>query len=271
MKAFIEFWKKDIINKLIVIVIVGLVVMGGALGWLLFNMSGDTALSGVFAELFPKKQAVAPTFDLNAYLTPNENAPATATIPVVSLPTFTPPPPTPTFELPTPTLELPTLALEFPTQTLSPPTNTPTQFVSNGADCIPNNPPQAGRVVEVLDGNTVRVLIEKLVYVVRYTGVAAPENKVYSEKAKAENFKLVYGKDVMLTVDKSDKDSRGRLLRYVMVGDTFINFKLIQQGLGTALDVPPDSACAQVLKQAEQTAAAVQIGIWSLTPTPASP
>ena len=181
---------------------------------------------------------------------------------------FTLPPPTPTVELSTSTLALlPTLILELPTQSLQ----TPTQVISNALDCIPENPPQTGRVVEVLDGNTVRVLIDKLIYVVRYIGVAAPEDKTYSEIARVENSKLIYGNDITMISDVSDKDPRGRLLRYVIQGNTFINIKLIQQGLGTALDVPPNSACAQAFKQAEQSSSASMLGVWSSTATPYSP
>jgi endonuclease YncB( thermonuclease family) len=157
--------------------------------------------------------------------------------------------------------------LELSTQAIQP----PTQAASSGLNCIPNHPHQSGKVVEVLDGNTARVLIEKLVYVVRYIGVAAPEDKNYSKTAKAGNSKLVYGREVTLIADVSNKDSRGRLLRYVVQGNTFINQQLIQQGLGAALDVPPDSACAEVFKQTEQTASAARIGVWSPTATPTSP
>jgi endonuclease YncB( thermonuclease family) len=268
MKSIIAFWKRDIINKLIVIVLLALVGGGFAFGWLIFNMPQGKSLTDAFADLLPEQ--ATPTFDLNTYLTPGGNVPAAPTAtkaPVLPL-TFALPPPTPIVELPTPTLELlPTLALELPTQPLQP----STQSNPSEAGCVPNNPPQTGRVVEILDGNTVRVLIEKLVYVVRYTGVAAPENKTYADTAKAENSKLVYGKEVTLVVDVSDKDPRGRLLRYVMQGNTFINLKMIEQGLGSALNVPPDSACASAFEQAEKAASAAMLGIWLPTATPGTP
>jgi endonuclease YncB( thermonuclease family) len=63
---------------------------------------------------------------------------------------------------------------------------------------------------------------------------------------------LVYGKDVSLVADVSNKDENGRLLRYVVAGNTFVNLEMIFQKLGTAVDIPPDSACAQIFNQAEQ-------------------
>ncbi len=259
MKPLLAFWKRDIINKLIVIAILALA--GGALAFavLIFNMPYGKSLSESFTNFLPQRGI--PTLGVN-------NIPAlpTATEVVFFLPTFTPPPPMPTVDLSTPTLELlPTLALEeSPTQ----PLDLPTQSASGGLECIPNNPPRTGTVVEILDGNTVRVLIDKLIYVVRYAGVAAPEDKNYGAIAKAENSKLVYGKEVTLVADVSDKDPRGRLLRYVVQGNTFINRQLIQQGFDSALDTPPDSACAEVFKQAQQSASAALTGMWSPIATP---
>jgi endonuclease YncB( thermonuclease family) len=68
-------------------------------------------------------------------------------------------------------------------------------------------------------------------------------------------------------MDKTDKDDRGRLLRYVIIDNIFINMEMIRKGFGAALDVPPDSSCAQVFQQAEQTARAALTGIWAPTPT----
>jgi endonuclease YncB( thermonuclease family) len=271
----LDFWKKDIINKLIVVVL--LVLTGGVFvfGWMILNMPQGKSLSEAFADILPGKQAAVPTLGF-----PTTPTPAANEIPFY-LPTFTPPPlmptepPTPVVELPTPVVELPTPTLEpLPTLALASPTQqvlSTAQPLSGEAGCIPKNPPQTGRVVEVLDGNTLRVLIDKLIYVVRYTGVDAPKDKTYADAATAENKKLVYGKEITMIVDASDKDPRGRLLRYVMQGSTFVNLTMIQQGLSSALSTPPDSACAQAFKQAEQAARSSMFGIWIPTATPKSP
>lgn len=270
MKSFIVFWKKDIINKLIVIALLGVVVMVFAFVWMIFNMPQGRSLSEAFADFLPDRGT--PTFDINTYLTPGTAIPAftTSTINPVAQPTFTVLPSTPTAELPTPTqVLLPTLALESPTQPLQP----PTRSVANEVVCIPNNPRQNGRVVEVLDGNTVRVLFKDdgLIYVVRYIGVVAPADNIYSVAAEQKNTELVYGKEIVFIKDVNDKDNRGRLLRYVLVNDTFVNLEMIRRGLGATLGVPPDSACAQAFKQAEQSASASMLGVWSSTATPYSP
>jgi len=267
MKSLIAFWKRDIINKLIVIVMLALAGAGLAFIWLIFNMPQGMSLQDAFSDFIPAR--ATPTFNINSYLTPGAMPPAliaTATEAYVSAPTFTPfvPPPvdisTPAINAPTPAPELiPTLAAASPTQQIQ-----PTDF-----GCIPNNPRQTGRVVEVLDGNTVRVLLKEtgLIYTVRYAGVTAPEDKIFGEAAKQKNTAFVYGQDkeIVLIQDQTDKDDRGRLLRYALVDNTFVNLELIRQGLGSAANVS-DLACAQVFKQAEQAAQAALTGMW--TPKP---
>ena len=270
MKSLLVFWKKDIINKLIVIVLMGLVGAVFAFGWLILNMPQGRSLTDAFADFLPVK--TTPTFDVNSYLTPVADIPAftTATLDIIAPPTSTVLPFTPTVELPTPTPELlSTPTVEISTQPLP----TSTQVVSSGLVCIPDNPHQTGKVVEVLDGNTIRVLLKDngLVYVVRYIGVVAPVGNVYRATAEQKNTELVYGKEITLVKDVNDKDDRGRLLRYVLVGDTFVNLEMVQQGLGTVLDVPPDSACAQAFEQAAQSARGSLLGVWSPTATPRSP
>lgn len=261
MRSLIRFWKKDIINKMIVVVLLALAGMTTAIVWMAINMPPGRSVQDALAEFIPTE--AVPTVDLDTVLTPDMEVPPMPTATFVVLPTFTLPPPTVAPQLPTQTSELPALTLPLPTQTPAPAS---VQVSSSNAECIPANPPQTGQVVEILDGNTVRVLIDKLVYVVRYAGVEAPENPVYAEAAKIANTGLVYGREIVMYSDVSDKDSRGRFLRYVVQGDTFINLALIQQGLGSALDLPPDSACAALFAQAEQTASDSKLGIWSKTP-----
>ena len=71
-------------------------------------------------------------------------------------------------------------------------------------------------------------------------------------EATFKNADLVYQKVVTLIPDQTDKDSRGRLLRYVLVGDTFVNYELVAQGFARAVDTPPNSACAEFFQSAGQ-------------------
>ncbi|MBI5962908.1 MAG: thermonuclease family protein [Chloroflexi bacterium] len=259
MKKFILFWKKDIINKLIVITSTMLAVGAFALTYMIFNMPEGKSLSEAVSEIIPFPPTSDPdgipasALEVTSTSLPFNIIPSAAAGGVDAA--------TPTLA---PALILSTLTLEQFTPT---PFATTTPVVSLNADCIPNNTPQTGKAVSVLDGNTINVLIDGLVYVVRYIGVAAPEDPIDAEKAQVENANLVFGKEIVLTVDQTDKDARGRLLRYVMVGETFVNLKLIQQGLGSALDIPPDSACARTFQEADHAASNTPSGVFGNTPT----
>ena len=153
---------------------------------------------------------------------------------------------------------------------MPPPSTTSTTGVPTAtliASCIPGNPPASARVLEILNGNTVKVLIDGLVYVVRFIGVDVPQDDRNAFQTYLKTSELVFRKDVTLIADHVDKDANGRLLRYVLVGDTFVNLQLLQEGLGMALDTPPDVACADVFRAAERTAVESGRGMWA-APTP---
>jgi len=175
-------------------------------------------------------------------------------------------------------LLLPTPKAALATQTPTGATSTPIPSVQStvtNTSCIPDNPSQRGRVVEIIDGNTVKVLIGEYVYVVRYIGIDIPadgdENEPFGPKAAFKNVDLVYRKEITLIPDQIDKDTRGRLLRYVLVGDTFVNYELVVQGFATTLNNPDDFACTQFFEQAEQQAIENRVGIWTSTSLTSSP
>ena len=259
MKSLIAFWKQDIINKLIVIVLFALLVGVATIGWLIIKMQQGRTLKDAFVDFLP--QTATPTFDVNAYLPTRTPAVITST-PFV-LPSLTPPLPTETLLSPTPDL-----ATSTPE-----PAETPSQFPPAQKACIPDNSPETGRVVEIIDGNTIKVLMDGKVYVVRYIGIKVPRDgetkEPFGSEATFANGRLVYGRDVILVKGISDKDERGRLLRYVTVGDIFVNLELIRQGYASITEKSTDSSCVEEFKQAEQTAISLHVGMWnSITTTP---
>jgi hypothetical protein len=76
---------------------------------------------------------------------------------------------------------------------------------------------------------------------------------------------LLSGGKVRLETDTTDRDRYGRLLRYVYVGDTFVNEVLVRDGLAIARRYPPDVARADALAsaQAQADAEAAGRGIWN--------
>lgn len=127
-----------------------------------------------------------------------------------------------------------------------------------------------GTVVEVVDGDTIKVLIDGSVYSLRYIGMDTPESTIqheaFGKEAAAKNTELVAGKKVTLYRDHSETDKFDRLLRYVFVDDLFINAELVRLGYAEAKDYPPDTTCSQTFHQINDSAVASHLGMWSTSP-----
>jgi micrococcal nuclease len=131
-------------------------------------------------------------------------------------------------------------------------------------------------VVEVVDGDTIKVSIGGEVYTVRYIGIDTPENarsesSVESEgrKASAANEALVGGQTVYLEKDVSETDQYGRLLRYVYLEEgTFVNAELVRLGYAQASAYPPDVRHQDLFLEMQQEAREDERGLWGPTPTP---
>lgn len=168
-----------------------------------------------------------------------------------------------------------------PTATRRPsPTPPPTPTLPSGPDfaCIPADAPRVrARVLQVHDGDTITVKIGYQVYRIRYQGIDTPETKRRGDEpahpwgmaAKRRNQELVSGKWVTLAWDPNseDHDRYGRLLRYVLVDDVFVNLQLLREGL--AWYYVTDHACGPAFLAAEAEARGAKRGLWSgATPTP---
>lgn len=124
-------------------------------------------------------------------------------------------------------------------------------------------------VVEVIDGDTIDVLVGGERERVRYIGIDTPEfdyeagvAKCYAAEAKATNVGLVSGKEVQLVKDVSERDDYGRLLRYVYVEDVAVGESLVRAGMARTLRIEPDVSRHHVLKDAEKKARAEGAGRW---------
>lgn len=101
---------------------------------------------------------------------------------------------------------------------------------------------QLARVIKVIDGDTVDVDIAGEEFRVRYVGINTPERDqvCYAEAVRA-NRALVDNQIVTLVTDTSDTDQYGRLLRYLYIGDKFVNELLIRDGWAEVVRYPPDT------------------------------
>lgn len=103
---------------------------------------------------------------------------------------------------------------------------------------------ETAQVVQIIDGDTIDVQFSNGTRErVRYVGMNTPErDEVCYNEAKQANAIFVEGKTVRLVKDVSDTDQYDRLLRYVYVGDLFVNRALVEQGYAEAVVYDPDRA-----------------------------
>ncbi|MCL5411551.1 MAG: thermonuclease family protein [Patescibacteria group bacterium] len=123
------------------------------------------------------------------------------------------------------------------------------------------------RVSRVVDGDTVEIEGGQKV---RYIGINTPETvdprkpvECFGSKASLKNKELVEGKEVRLEKDVSETDQYGRFLRYVYVGNVFVNDYLVRQGYAQISTFPPDVKYQEQFKEAEKEARENNRGLWA--------
>jgi micrococcal nuclease len=125
-------------------------------------------------------------------------------------------------------------------------------------------------VVEVVDGDTVRVRLNDHDDVVRAIGIHTPEvGECLADEAVAQLEGLLASGPVRLERDVSDRDRFGRLLRYVFAGEQFVNAEMVEAGVAIARSFPPDTAGEAELERAEDEAQEAGRGIRA--PAPCGP
>ena len=119
------------------------------------------------------------------------------------------------------------------------------------------------KVTRVIDGDT--IVIETGEHI-RYIGMNTPEvesEECYASEAGEINKILVLGKVVKLEKDVSETDKYGRLLRFVYVGDTFVDDYLVRKGFAKVMTVPPDIKYKDEFQMSEEYAKQNRLGLWS--------
>ncbi len=66
-------------------------------------------------------------------------------------------------------------------------------------------------------------------------------------------------------------DLDGRLLRYVLSGNSFVNYSLVRDGFAYASTHRPDVACSIAFAEAQNQAVGEGAGLWAVIPTPLPP
>jgi micrococcal nuclease len=133
-----------------------------------------------------------------------------------------------------------------------------------------------GRVVRVVDGDTVRIRLDKPheTRTVRYIGVDTPETvkpdtpvQCYGEAASAFNRRLVGGRRVQLALGRERRDRYGRLLAYVRLeGGPLVEDELLRRGFARTLAIPPNTDRARHFSSLERRAKRARAGLWGACP-----
>jgi micrococcal nuclease len=133
--------------------------------------------------------------------------------------------------------------------------------------------PLTGRVVRVIDGDTIAVRIDKKVFTVRYIGINTrdarmPADGMIAGPAEAAEFNraLVLGQTVRLELDAQEHDAQGRTLAYVFVGDLMVNAEMVANGYASVAIMQPNVTHEEMLQHLQRQARLLKVGRWRDSP-----
>jgi micrococcal nuclease len=135
-----------------------------------------------------------------------------------------------------------------------------------GATIAPPGGSERAIVTRIVDGDTVEIeLLSGEPEIVRLIGINTPESgECFSEAASVALATLLSDQVVTMTMDTTDRDQYGRLLRYLWLDrGVFVNEIMVRGGYAQARDFPPDSFYAAQIAAAQDSARAESIGIWA--------
>ena len=128
---------------------------------------------------------------------------------------------------------------------------------------------QAETILKITDGDTIRVSTGKDVRLLQIDTPEPMSSECYSNESTATLTKLISGKTVRLESDpvSANIDQFGRDLRYVFVGKTNINLKLVELGAAAPYFFNGEKGKYwwQLLKAAEK-AKKNKVGLWGKCP-----
>jgi len=129
------------------------------------------------------------------------------------------------------------------------------------------------RITNVVDGDTVDVLIDGREERLRLIGIDTPETvrpdhpvECFGREASAFARELLNGQDVLLEDDpgQDNRDRFGRLLRYVWLPDgRLVNYEMIVQGYAFEYTYNRPYTYQAPFRAAQQAAREAQTGLWS--------
>ena len=131
-----------------------------------------------------------------------------------------------------------------------------------------------GRVVWVVDGDTIHLQVGPRLEKVRYIGVNAPEIphpqargwREGGARAREVNRRLVAGQGVRLDLDTARRDAYGRLLAYVRVERkrkrVMANAEMLRRGYAQVMTIPPNVKYQRRFLKLQRQAREARRGLW---------
>jgi micrococcal nuclease len=121
------------------------------------------------------------------------------------------------------------------------------------------------KVINVIDGDTADIEINKTIERLRFSGINTPEtDECYYQEAKDELKRLILNKSIYIQRDKSNRGNYGRLLRYIYINGTLVNEHLVENGFARCYHkYKEDTSKYYQLARAEVYANQTGLGLWS--------
>jgi micrococcal nuclease len=128
----------------------------------------------------------------------------------------------------------------------------------------------AARVVEVVDGDTIRVALDGGEVPVRLIGIDTPERdgpfteeECLGPQASRFTADALDGRDVELEYDVERTDRFDRVLAYVWIEDTLFNERILERGLAVLATFPPNVRYVDRFTAAQELARDQGLGLWA--------
>lgn len=129
------------------------------------------------------------------------------------------------------------------------------------------------RITDVIDGDTVRAIIDGEEVTIRLIGIDTPEKdgphtdlECYGEEATSFTRGLLDDEVVGLEFDVERTDRYLRTLAYVWLGDELVNESILAEGAGVLLTIPPNVAHVERFEEAQREARDGELGLWGACP-----
>lgn len=154
------------------------------------------------------------------------------------------------------------------------PVSTAPSLAVPGAPAEPTGPTREATLVRVVDGDTIRAVVDGVEERVRYIGIDTPEVRPnapatpepWADAATDANARLLAGGRLVLETDVSERDRYGRLLRDIWVERdgtwTLVNLALVAEGFAQVSTYPPDVKYVDALLEAQRQAREAERGLW---------